>query len=855
MPFCVNCGNENPVDVRFCSKCGTEQIAIKSNCSSCGKELEVNEKFCSACGTPAGERAASKPKPESQPPPKPKAEKRTKEGRKIITGGPKPPTNKQASPPPTPVKPIQKKKKGCMGCLGKSLLGLLVLFIVGVVIIWNLPDDEENVLTDTNIPGIVDIEPGDVSHLPENREAAAAKAINVKTKGRLLEKQVQTDSINAIVEVSNDITLILPVGMFDGEEKLVVNELNTFNLPDGRTCSKVFDISLGELHEFDDFVEIQINPPAGFNAGKDIVQCYSKNGNILEQNLTFYDSDLKKVRSFTNHFSMFAFTFETFELVHDPMMKVSAESANLWGRLTSTAEVKLLGGYDATKVMQQQSDDYLAACWNTSLELYGLESAGLSFAENVLDIAELGDLNNIVGNIGFGLALVNSAMDAQRGKKDKAVLETLKNTYNFAATKFINTKALNIAFIGVFAIDYALTTFANEAWEGRRNLYRTVFDNFNYHQRIKEKKNLRWWKKQIYWRMEDAKDPSKFEEVVETLIQEYIQEFWDNDVERAITQAELQKHGWTYNGGYGEKLKTDLNPEFRIYILQYIQPLIERMQLNYLLKSRQLQQQKIREFGNVLNQEHQIRCLIELKKEEEAKQYEGAKIEFKVVRSIEKLWQGYLSKDAIFDMYCTKAGFISAGFPKSATLILDPSDEEKSDKYEAPVKLKSSGQQTTVIFTLEKLFPEGLWNTYQFEQTKEFSGKSKSECEKYVQNEVRNLSKIAKNTSGWSNPQFSVNYKTFIEEFKDGEFTRIAADEYKMVMPARIYQQFNDNADFNEKEGRSYTRMLKNEIYYKVLSYDQIVYASFEFFKSYDEKKGLNYEVVAYYIKGIRVKE
>jgi len=158
MPFCSNCGNENPVGVRFCSKCGTEQVTIAANCPNCGKTLEGNEKFCSGCGAPVFSEPIKnevKPvKPESTE----KEGKFTKEGRKIIDAGPKP--NQFKPKPHVPLPPTskhQKKKRSFMGCLGKMLLIILILMIVGVVIIWNLADEKDNKLTDTDIPGIVDI--------------------------------------------------------------------------------------------------------------------------------------------------------------------------------------------------------------------------------------------------------------------------------------------------------------------------------------------------------------------------------------------------------------------------------------------------------------------------------------------------------------------------------------------------------------------------------------------------------------------------------------------------------------------------------------------------------------------------
>ncbi len=162
MPFCSNCGNKNPVGARFCSKCGKEQVALKPNCPNCGKILETNVKFCPDCGTSitAGpiNNEANTVKPECIK----KAGKFTKEGRKIIDAGPKPnqTRTRKTVPPTKPPSAPKKKKRSFLGCLGKSLLILFALIVVGVIIILILPDsDKENKLTNTNIPGIVDIKP------------------------------------------------------------------------------------------------------------------------------------------------------------------------------------------------------------------------------------------------------------------------------------------------------------------------------------------------------------------------------------------------------------------------------------------------------------------------------------------------------------------------------------------------------------------------------------------------------------------------------------------------------------------------------------------------------------------------
>ena len=179
MPFCANCGKENPPGARFCGDCGTEQNTIQASCSKCGRMLEQNEKFCSACGTPVKN---DPPKPLSQP--KTEEPKLTKEGRKIISGGPKPNQNKK-TPTPLPSKKKERRKGGCffrtlLILLSIVLVSALLIVVVNVLFVENdetptttTETSEKNGnggLTGTNIPGIVDIEPGDVSHLPENRD-------------------------------------------------------------------------------------------------------------------------------------------------------------------------------------------------------------------------------------------------------------------------------------------------------------------------------------------------------------------------------------------------------------------------------------------------------------------------------------------------------------------------------------------------------------------------------------------------------------------------------------------------------------------------------------------------------------
>ncbi|WP_319500203.1 zinc-ribbon domain-containing protein [uncultured Draconibacterium sp.] len=193
MSFCTNCGNELAAGARFCGTCGKEQVADKTQCSKCGKELDEFEKFCSGCGIPI--TAKNKPEKETKKPAnqQPKEEKFTKEGRKIITGGPKAVQPKKAPAKQAPKNTIKKKKRSPLGCFFRTFFILIAIvfgaaLLIIVVNVLFVDEDGADVnsemrvekevndgLSDTNIPGIVDFKKGDVSHLPENRNKTAQK--------------------------------------------------------------------------------------------------------------------------------------------------------------------------------------------------------------------------------------------------------------------------------------------------------------------------------------------------------------------------------------------------------------------------------------------------------------------------------------------------------------------------------------------------------------------------------------------------------------------------------------------------------------------------------------------------------
>ena len=773
-------------------------------CSNCGSEINENVKFCPSCGAKIDTvEKPAEPVPQSIPvsetAPKVKKGKYTKEGRKIIDSGPRPERGKQYVKPP-----IKKKKGGCLRFFLKSVLILFILMIVGVVIIWNLPDDNTTKTIETNTPV--------VEKTRTKKPVKKYPKPNMKSKKVLIETSVNTDSEEVNIRVTDDIEIILPVALLDGNEKLVVKEMKPVVLPNGKKCEIVLDVTLGNQHHFDDFIEILVTPPSNFNPQNDYIQCLSMSAgdNNWQPVMAFYEPEINKVRVVTDHLTSFAMNpikYNGTALIIDPMYTVATETYKYFRTIASSDAVSILEGYNTERVTKTLNKDYHVLSWNTVMDSYGLAGTGLSFLENGAGISGLSKIGEAAGNIGIGLSVIQIALDAYNGKVQAAQVGIYKTFLNTVVSKGFNTRAMNFALIGVFAIDYSLTTFANEAWAGRKALYQTIWDSHQKRQR-KKKINLRWWKKEIMQGMKKANDPSKFESVVEGIIKNYIDEFWADETEIALIQSEVGPI-FSAGGGLNKKMRKELSADFRLQTLQYIQSLLGQLQKKYIHQARKELSLQRAALAKELNREQLLRCEIVLDKDEKPDIYEQLKVEFEVAgKEMTKMWQGLLNKDAKMDFYCTAAGYIGAGAPVSATLFIPNKTEEgKFEKIKASVKLVQAGKVTHVKFKTIIDFPYGVWSMYirwvgnvkgdyyQVDSKAEAVNRTNSAMKKFVKHPVFNKNTVDFAPMGDYNNDQLLTKNGGYEFSKKGDLfiiTRQGADgdrEYKLYYVVKLFDE------------------------------------------------------------------
>lgn len=103
---------------------------------------------------------------------------------------------------------------------------------------------------------------------------------------------------------------------------------------------------------------------------------------------------------------------------------------------------------------------------NITNEWLGFSGSGLTIQNMAYSTDFLSGLSNAMTNVGGALALMQVAIDYSNGDYLASTSNAMKNSVNFAVSKF-GTSALQVSFVGVFFIDYSLSKFAKTAIDGR----------------------------------------------------------------------------------------------------------------------------------------------------------------------------------------------------------------------------------------------------------------------------------------------------------------------------------------------------------------------------------------------------
>ncbi len=480
----------------------------------------------------------------------------------------------------------------------------------------------------------------------------------------LISTIVQPSSEPQYFSAGNTIGITIPENMLNEPVYLNVTQLggNTYEVP----VENPFYISLGSLKDLPGVLEIEIpyDPvaiPVGVSAEEFYGALYL---NSLENrwDQVFYEinSDKKTVTIQTTHLS----TFSKAKRINSDPNSPMALTDNTFFLPSSAYNVypdkieKILSEMGANG---EPGDEAIKEGWNKGSEMFNVIGTAFTFAEEVLEMGILSDINTAMGEFGLGLAFVQLAMEMREGKPQSAVLNLSKNMSNYAIGKW-GTSAMKIASVGVFMIDYSINAFATAAIEQREQMYVDAYNLYYQNSSIPtlqdfQKRSAVDWFNAFYSIASKAKTSEEVERLIAEEIDKYVSAFWKDTSGMTFAFSQIAP-GFTYLGGSNAALEKKISDNHKADLVDnYLQAVFLKLANKiWIERAENLMNNEAKRIAELLNTEYLINIDV-LRNFGET--IAGLTVEIETANNKE-LWQGITDSNGEWSMKCTLLGFLRA---------------------------------------------------------------------------------------------------------------------------------------------------------------------------------------------------
>ncbi len=311
---------------------------------------------------------------------------------------------------------------------------------------------------------------------------------------------------------------------------------------------KMFDLTLNGKSDFSDGIEIVIPYDDTF-IDSDSVEADSVAGMYFNQETNKYESEIytvdtekNEVTIYTNHLSQHGSVVYNSSYAHGPFIvdkeREYTRFARIWD-IDSNRKV-VSGGKDGTavKVVNGLLDnnftpgkDAFQVGFSVANTWLGMGATGNTLTSTAFSGKFLTNLTNAFNLLGVGASIVQVGIDFGNGDDQSLYTNLLKNgVYN--TVNYVGWGSLQLAFAGVFIIDYSLNTFATEALDVNAKSWKTAYDKFydeNY------KKTPGQWRDIILNEiLPNMEDPSRLGPMIEAKVYNQAVEAFDDPTFNAL---------------------------------------------------------------------------------------------------------------------------------------------------------------------------------------------------------------------------------------------------------------------------------------------------------------------------------
>lgn len=573
--------------------------------------------------------------------------------------------------------------------------------------------------------------------------------------GKILKLKVSEE--NPIAE-TDGISIEFSPYDINGETNITVQKIQPLNLFSEDIIEEevkvdTYDIKASEIEEFTDLIEINIPYDESF------IESGSPEKNV---GAMYYDEELKEwtpapfvidqeaklVRITVRHLSIYS----VYTIKNENSRTAKIISVNSFPMLPP-------GASDVFQEVVEEAMSNQMKPGQKAMELglgitgdwLGISGSSLTTITQTMYASEFAQgLGDAFTNVGLAAAFVQAAYDFSSGN-DKALFSNLTKNLSYYSVSKWGTNALQLSFVGVYAIDYSLNKFATAAWDGRKEIW---YEAYKAYYMKENKRSYKEWYSKLYWMWQDSKgskDPNILRDQINEALDVYTRAFWNlPEEDQAFWQSEVQKTGFSGGGGLNEELKKEISAAAKSELVNTLQETVfNRLEQTIRADMTESYRKELIALKNYLNKVTNV-LITENLKENEKSEYEGYIVRFAPLNdNVNKAnWTGKIKEDGTVKTVFTALGHIQSGAPDKL-LLFEPGSNPDTDEPVKTIPFKVSFPETRI--NLKEMIPTmdeiaGEWSQVYLKfvniEIPEPSANSDEECE--ITDEILRMLKSAK---------------------------------------------------------------------------------------------------------------
>jgi hypothetical protein len=369
-------------------------------------------------------------------------------------------------------------------------------------------------------------------------------------------------------QTQNGVSVSLLEGMLADGETISVQKNGTQSVTSEDVTAVSYDITLPAGADMEAVAEIRIPIDKSLiKSGLDIEDAlaagyFDSATNTWEPIPYLIDSDNNEVIIYTNHFSRYGVLY--FKDGRKSLTETIPYFDSMYTMSLSVDELNkvvndIAGGAD-------KSTTALEKGWNQFCNNYNLTNASYTVLDEAIGTGVLSGLEDLMNNVGTGLAFAQIAYNIYQGDTNSAVNNLVKNTAFSLATAW-GGRAINLASAGATFIDYSLTSFAEAALDANMQKWENAYHNYYTNSQDPDLKRSAWdWYLIVKKLHDESTSTADFQAKLDASLTEYCAKFWNDDEYLAyVAESTPGIVGFSAGGEWGKGV-SELSARYKEFL-------------------------------------------------------------------------------------------------------------------------------------------------------------------------------------------------------------------------------------------------------------------------------------------------